>query len=63
MLEFGGFKPSGRQYAGPASDLVELVADSGLKHTAIVFKEKFREHEALHLDVELIRSFLEHQSL
>jgi hypothetical protein len=60
MSEWAGMVPTGRRVAGPAADLVELDdGREGLKHTAIVFHERYARHIMLNEGVELIRSFLE----
>ena len=52
-------KETGRRWIGPASDLIELEDEHGLKHTAIVFHEEWREHPALTDAIEVIQGFLE----
>src|SRR5687768_4891472 len=39
--------PTGRRVAAPALDLVEVVAESGLKHLALVHHEAWRENPLL----------------
>ncbi|MFT4625532.1 MAG: hypothetical protein ACI8PZ_004200 [Myxococcota bacterium] len=60
MTEFGEYRPTGRELRDPVARLVELQTESGLHHTAIVFDEAYREHEALNLNVTLVESFLEY---
>jgi hypothetical protein len=59
MGSIAGFSETGRRLTGPASDLVELTADNGLRHTAIVFHEEYRGHRALGEALEVVVSFLE----
>ena len=61
MTDFGGgYRPTGRELRDPVARLVELQTEDGLHHTAIVFGDTFREHEALTLSVDLVESFLEY---
>ena len=59
MDEISGLVPTGRRLRGPASDLVELNGENGLRHTAIVFHDEYLEHRALNQSFELVRGFLE----
>ncbi|MBW1880985.1 MAG: hypothetical protein JRJ84_21735, partial [Deltaproteobacteria bacterium] len=54
-----GMHLTGRRIAGPVSELVELEADDGILHTAIVFDEKFRGMPVLTQAIELARGFME----
>ena len=47
MDHIAGLIPTGRRLMGPASDLVELEAENGLRHTAIVFHPEYREHPGI----------------
>ncbi len=59
--DFAGMQPTGRRIAGGTADLVELDdgADEGLRHTALVFHERYREHDALRTGIEIARGFME----
>lgn len=59
MDSLGGLTRTGQKVAGPASDLVELENDKGLRHVAVMFHRKYRDHEALTEDLRDIRPFLE----
>lgn len=59
MTTVGGMAPTGRRYGGPASDLVEVVSEKGLKHTAIVFHPEYRAHPVFTEGLQPIVSFLE----
>ena len=59
MGTIAGFTETGRQLTGPASDLVELTAANGLRHTAIVFHSEFHGHRALNEALEVVIGFLE----
>jgi serine/threonine protein kinase len=50
---------TGRQWIGPASDLVEVEDEDGLKHTAIVFHEEWRQHPAITDALGVVLGFLE----
>ena len=50
---------TGRKWIGPASDLVEVEDSDGLKHTAIVFHEEWREHPAITDALGVVLGFLE----
>ncbi len=54
-----GFPTTGRILRGPASDLVELDSDNGLKHTAIVFHPEYRDHNGINDALDVVRGFLE----
>ncbi len=54
-----GLQRTGRVTIGPGADLVELISESDLKHTAIVFHPELREHPALAGALEPIKGFLE----
>ena len=43
----GGMQKTGLKVAGPAYDLVELENDRGLKHIALVFHRRYRDHDSL----------------
>jgi len=60
MVEIAGLTETGRQLKDPAATLVELENDDGLRHTSIVFDDPLARHEALTLNVELVRSFMEY---
>ncbi len=52
---FAGMNPTGRRVVGPSADLIEVDdGEDGLKHTALVFHERYREHEALNASLELV---------
>ncbi|MCK6506344.1 hypothetical protein L6R53_23720, partial [Myxococcota bacterium] len=51
--------PNGRKLLGPASDLVELDSDRGLRHTAIVFHPEHRGHPAIGGALDVVLGFLE----
>ncbi|MCO4744019.1 MAG: hypothetical protein KC912_04475 [Proteobacteria bacterium] len=59
MDSIAGMKPTGRRISGPASDLIELEADNGLKHTAVAFKEVFWERPGITSSLTVILGFLE----
>ncbi|MFT5679325.1 MAG: hypothetical protein ACI8RZ_000229 [Myxococcota bacterium] len=59
MDSIAGFSETGRQLTGPASDLIELTSDNGLRHTAIVFHPEYRGHRALGEALEVVVGFLE----
>ena len=50
---------TGRKWIGPASDLVEVEDSDGLKHTAIVFHEEWRQHPAITDALGVVLGFLE----
>ena len=60
MVEIAGLTATGRQLKDPAATLVELENTDGLRHTSIVFDDPLARHEALTLNVELVRSFMEY---
>lgn len=59
METIAGYTVTGRQLRGPASDLVELSAQNGLRLTAIVFHPEYRGHRALNEALDVVRGFLE----
>lgn len=59
MDTLGGMTRTGEKVAGPASDLVELESDKGLKHLAITFHRKYRQHDSLHAELRESMAFLE----
>ena len=59
MDTLAGMTRTGEKVAGPASDLVELENDKGLKHLAITFHRKYRQHDAINGEVRNVRGFLE----
>ncbi|MFM2248479.1 MAG: hypothetical protein RL071_4554, partial [Pseudomonadota bacterium] len=59
MHTIGGLTPTGRKLRGPASDLVELDAPNGLKHTAIVFHPEHRDHNGINDALSVVLGFLE----
>ena len=59
MHTIGGLTPTGRKLRGPASDLVELDAPNGLKHTAIVFHPEHRDHNGINDALSVVVGFLE----
>jgi len=59
MDEIGGFKPTGRVFHGPAADLVELVDEDDLRHTAIVFRSEYSDHPAINSALEVVLGFVE----
>ena len=54
-----GFRRTGRVTLGPGSDLVELISDIELKHTAIVFHPELRDHPAINAGLDVVAGFLE----
>ncbi|NOY27485.1 MAG: hypothetical protein GXP62_16605 [Oligoflexia bacterium] len=54
-----GLSVTGRKLIGPASDLVELDSDSGLRHTAVVFHPEYRGHNAISSALDVVLGFLE----
>jgi len=50
---------TGRKWIGPASDLVEVEDSDGLKHTAIVFHDEWRQHPAITDALGVVLGFLE----
>ncbi|TNE90632.1 MAG: hypothetical protein EP330_07720, partial [Deltaproteobacteria bacterium] len=59
MDSIAGMTPTGRRISGPASDLIELNAESGLKHTAIQFNEAFWDHAGITSSLTVVLGFLE----
>lgn len=59
METLGGLKRTGRRVRGPAVDLVECVADNGLKHTALVYHPEYRDHPRLGRSLQGLLGFLE----
>jgi len=59
MDTIGGLQCTGRRLIGPASDLTELEAENGLKHTAIVFHEEYRHHNGINDALNVVLGFLE----
>lgn len=59
MDTLAGMTRTGVKVAGPASDLVELENDKGLKHLGITFHRRYRQHDALNADVASIEGFLQ----
>ena len=59
MDTIGGMRTTGRRLRGPASDLVELEGDNGLKHTAVVFHEEYRAHRGVNEALGVVQGFLE----
>ena len=59
MESIAGFSTTGRRLTGPASDLVEVTADNGLRHTAVVFHEEYRGHRAINEALQVVVGFLE----
>ena len=59
MDHIAGLSTTGRTLIGPASDLVELEAENGLRHTAIVFHPEYRDHSAITDALGVVRGFLE----
>jgi len=47
-----GMAPTGRRVPGPAGALVELQADNGRKHLALVFKPAIAAHPWLHAELQ-----------
>ena len=58
MSAFGKMSRTGRMYKAPASDLVEVVADSGLKHWVIACHPAYAGHPALSVELLPRLSFL-----
>jgi hypothetical protein len=59
METIGGMPSTGRIVKGPASNLVELDSDKGLKHTAIVFDPRFHQHHSLNASLQEYLGFME----
>mgnify|MGYP003951299575 CR=1 FL=1 len=59
MPTIAGFTATGRKLIGPASDLYELEDADGLKHTAIIFHEKWCAHPAITDALGVIKGYLE----
>jgi hypothetical protein len=59
MNPIAGLSTTGRRLHGPASDLVELVNESGYRHTAIVFHPEYRDHPAINSALTVVAGFLE----
>jgi hypothetical protein len=59
MDPIAGLTPTGRKLIGPASDLVELKAENGLRNTAIVFHPEYRSHPGITDALQVARGFLE----
>jgi len=59
MDTLAGMTRTGTKVSGPASDLVELENDKGLKHLAITFHRRYRQHDALNGQINAIQGFLE----
>lgn len=59
MQKIGRFTMTGRKLLGPGADLIELDADNGLRHTAIVFQPQYRAHRAINEALDVVRGFLE----
>ncbi len=59
MNPIAGLSTTGRRLHGPASDLVELVNESGYRHTAIVFHPEYRDHPAINSALTVVAGYLE----
>ena len=59
MPSICGMTLTGREFKGPDGDLVEVKADNGLAHTALVFAPKLRGHPALNSSLQAVIGFLE----
>ena len=59
MNPIAGLSTTGRRLHGPASDLVELVNESGYRHTAIVFHPEYRDHPAINTALAVVAGYLE----
>ena len=59
MQSIAGLTATGRKLVGPAADLVELTAENGLRHTAVVFHPEYRDHNALNGALTVVRGYLE----
>jgi hypothetical protein len=59
MDTLAGMTRTGNKVSGPGSDLVELVDVKGLKHLAITFHRRFRDHSALGTALNDVMPFLE----
>jgi hypothetical protein len=59
MNPIAGLSTTGRRLHGPASDLIELVSESGYRHTAIVFHPEYRDHPAINSALSVVVGFLE----
>ena len=59
METIGGLTPTGRVIKGPASDLIELDSEKGLKHTAVIFDPIYRDHQSLNASLQERLGFME----
>jgi hypothetical protein len=59
MNPIAGLSTTGRRLHGPASDLIELVSESGYRHTAIVFHPEYRDHPAINSALSVVAGYLE----
>ncbi len=59
MNPIAGLSTTGRRLHGPASDLIELVSESGYRHTAIVFHPEYRDHPAINSALAVVAGYLE----
>jgi len=59
MDTLAGMEIKGRRIAEPASELLELESEEGLRFRAIVFGEPFREHRSLLTAVDLALPFMQ----
>jgi len=59
METLNGMAGTGRVVKGPVSNLVEFDSDNGLKHTAIVFDSKYRDHHTLNASLQECLGFME----
>jgi hypothetical protein len=58
MDGLGSLTRTGQKVSGPASDLVELENDKGLRHLAVMFHRKYRDHDAINGELAEISAFL-----
>lgn len=59
MDTIAGMRTTGRQLRGPASDLVEVEGDNGLRHTAVCFHPQYRSHNGINDALTVVAGFLE----
>ena len=59
MNPIAGLDTTGRRLHGPASDLVELVNESGYRHTGVVFHPEYRDHHAINSALAVVLGYLE----
>ena len=58
MDPIGGRKPTGRQFAGPCTDLVEFIDDDALRHIALVYHDEWSDHDGLGSPMDRVRGLM-----